>query len=98
MTMFDMKRDEAKAKAQELMSPYGLEINMQCSSWSYTDSTCKSGVLTVHTKRHPVKGNKALIEKLKADGYTVWVIGSRSYETGKRWMEFWVDVEAKYDC
>lgn len=79
-------------QAQAAMKPYGLEINMTCSSWYYTDNTCTRGVMTTYTKHYPVKGNKPLIEQLRADGYRVEIIGTRDARTRARRMEFWAQV------
>ena len=97
MTLFEMKQQEAKLQAQAALRPYGLELDMRLSSWYYTDNTCTCGVLTTYSKRYPLKGNKALVEQLRADGYTVWVVGNRDRETGARRMELWVEVTAKYN-
>lgn len=99
MTAFEMKQQEAKLQAQAAMKPYGLEIDMRMSSWHYTDSTCTCGVLTVYTKRYPLKGNKALIEQLRAAGYRVAVAKMRDYESDTResHMTFWAEVTAKYN-
>ena len=70
--------------------------DMRMSSWYYTDSTCTSGVLTCYSKKYPLKGNKALIEQLRADGYTVYVVKGRDYETGENRMQFWAEVTATY--
>lgn len=98
MTTFEMKQQEAKLQAQAALKPYGLELDMRMSSWHYTDSTCTSGVLTTYSKRYPLKGNKALIEQLRAAGYHVAVAKMRDYESDTREsrMQFWVTVEAKY--
>ena len=96
MTTFEIKQQEAKLQAQAAMKPYGLEIDTRHSSWHYTDRSCTCGVLTTYTKHYPLKGNKALVEQLRADGYTVWVVGNRDQETGARRMEFWAEVTTKY--
>ena len=92
MTPFQMKQQEAKMQAQAAMKPYGLEINMSVSSWFYTDSACTSGVMTLYTKRYPLKGNKALVEQLREAGYHVEIVGTRDPRTYKRQMEFWAEV------
>lgn len=96
MTTFQIKQQEAKIQAQAALKPYGLELDMRHSSWYYTDSTCTSGVLTTYSKHYPLKGNKALIEQLRADGYHVEVVGTRDARTGERRMEFWAEVRAQY--
>ena len=99
MTTFEIKQQEAKLQAQAAMKPYGLEIDMRMSSWHYTDCTCTCGVLTTYTKRYPLKGNKALIEQLRADGYRVAVAKMRDYESDSREnrMMFWAEVTTKYN-
>ena len=92
MTTFEMKQQEAKKQSQAAMKPYGLEINMTRSSWYYTDEACTRGVMTTYTKHYPVKGNKALIEQLRAAGYRVEIIGNRDAKTRARCMEFWAEV------
>ena len=96
MTVFEMKQQEAKLRAQAALKQFGLELDTRISSWYYTDSTCKRGVLTTYSERYPLKGNKALIEQIKAAGYHVEVIRSRAYETRGK-MLFWVEVRAEYD-
>lgn len=98
MTPLEIKQQEAKMQAQAALKKYGLEVDMRHSSWYYTDHTCKHGVLTTYSKHYPLKGNKALVEQLRADGYTVWVVGNRDYKTGARHMEFWAEVYTPYDC
>lgn len=98
MTTFEIKQQEAKLQAQAAMKPYGLEIDMRMSSWHYTDSTHTCGVLTTYTKRYPLKGNKTLVEQLRANGYTVCVVKGRDYETGENRMQFWAEVYTTYEC
>lgn len=92
MTTFQIKQQEAKIQAQAAMKPYGLEIDMRVSSWTYTDATCTRGTMTTYTERYPVKGNKALIEQLREAGYRVEVVARRDWQTGKRCMEFWAEI------
>ena len=94
--LFMNNHREAKRTAQKLMDPYGLKIDMACSGWEYTNSEYTEGILTVHTTWQPVKGNKALMEKLKADGYNVETISKKDYETGTRSQLFLVRIGLRY--
>ena len=93
MTAFQVKQAEAKMQAQAAMKPYGLEINMRYSSWRYDDRSCTSGTMTTYTEKYPVKGNKALIEQLRAAGYRVEIVRDHFSRTEPRRMVFWAEVD-----
>lgn len=93
MTAFQEKHAEAKMQAQTMMKPYGLEIDMRHSSWHYEDLTCTRGTMTTYTKRYPVKGNKALIEQLRAAGYRVEIVRDHFSKAEPRRMVFWAEVD-----
>lgn len=92
MTNFEASRRIAAGRAQQLMDPYGLEINTSTSSGHYTDNSLTCFALSLHTKRRPVRGNKALIEKLRTDGFLVETFRTTDPFSGVAFMEFIVII------
>lgn len=87
MTKFVKKERDAQAAFQLEMNQFGLYVNSgSCCGMYSTDG--KYFCLEVATNRQPLKGNKELIEKLKAAGYTV--MKTSHYQDGRRYFVFWV--------
>lgn len=93
MTAFEVMQQEAKMQAQAAMKPYGLEIDMRHSSWHYDDRACTRGTMTTYTKHYPAKGNKAMIEQLRAAGFRVWIVSDHYNQKEKRRMVFWAEID-----
>lgn len=88
MTRFVKKERDAQAAFQSEMNQFGLYVNRgSCSGMYSTDG--KYFCLEVATNPQPVKGQKALTEKLKAAGYSVMKT-SRYDGNGRRCFVFWV--------
>lgn len=71
MTRFVKKEFDAAEAFQLEMNQFGLRVNTRAFSGTYSTDE-KYFNLEVGTEPQPVKGQKALIEKIKAAGYTVW--------------------------
>ncbi len=85
-TRFCKKEYDALDAYQREMNQFGLYVNRNSYGGSYnSDGTTFN--LKLHTKALPVKGNKALIEKMEAAGYNIWK-WSRTHENGRRYFVF----------
>lgn len=69
MTEFVKREFEELEKFQQRVSQYGLEANKNGFSGHYESTDTDVFVLHMTTKKHPVKGNKKLIEQLERDGF-----------------------------
>lgn len=86
MTIFQKKELDALDTYQQEMNQYGLCVNKYSFSGSYnSDSTAFN--LEMKTNALPVKGNKDLLERLDAAGYTVWK-WCRKDDDGRRYFVF----------
>ena len=88
MTRFQKKEQDALAAFQKEMNQFGLYVNTRVFGGMYSDDE-KYFCLEAGTNAQPVKGNKALIEKIKAAGYIV-VKSRQTDETGRNVYVFWV--------
>lgn len=88
MTRFQKKQQDALAAFQKEMNQFGLYVNTRVFGGMYSDDE-KYFCLEAGTNAQPVKGNKALIEKIKAAGYIV-VKSRQTDETGRNVYVFWV--------
>ena len=70
------------------MNQFGLYVNTRMFGGMYSDDE-KYFCLEAGTNAQPVKGNKALIEKIKAAGYIV-VKSRQTDENGRNVYVFWV--------
>ena len=66
MTEFVKREFEELEKFQQRVSRYGLEANKNSFGGHYEGDVF---LLNMTTKKHPVKGNKKLIEQLVQDGF-----------------------------
>ena len=88
MTRFQKKEQDALAAFQKEMNQFGLYVNTRVFGGMYSDDE-KYFCLEAGTNAQPVKGNKALIERIKAAGYIV-VKSRQTDETGRNVYVFWV--------
>lgn len=87
MTRFFKKELNALDAYQCEMNQFGLHVNKTGFGGSYSsDGTAFN--LEARTNPTPVKGNKALIEKIEAAGYCVWTWMTKDWETGRRYYVF----------
>lgn len=71
MTRFQKKEHDAVNAFQEEMNEFGLQVDRRSYGGMYSNDMTAFH-LEISTIPQPVKGQKALIEKLEAAGYTVW--------------------------
>ncbi len=71
MTRFQKKEQDAINAFQKEMNAFGLTVDRRSYGGMYSDDMTAFD-LEISTIPQPVKGQKALIEKLEATGYTVW--------------------------
>ncbi len=98
ITKLELKERQAFADFQEEMTPFGLTVICDSTTrWKVAGGT-EIGMVT---DRLPVKGNKGLIERLEAAGYTVRRFSETARDTGKRFATFnvqkWAVVPAEDD-
>lgn len=88
MTRFVKKEFDAADAFQLEMKQFGLCVNKRAFGGTYSTDG-KYFCLELGTIPEPVKGQKALIEKLKAAGYSAMEC-SRYDANGRRYFAFWV--------
>ena len=71
MTAYQRNEQAAKERFQAEMVKYGLKIDRSSTGGRYSDNCMEFFNLSMVTEKLPVKGNKALIQRLEADHY--WV-------------------------
>lgn len=86
MTNYMKRERDARDAFQIEMNAYGLAVEHSTSCTIADDFSEK--YVTFQTEGQPVKGNKALIEKLEAAGYTVAKSMWRDKKTGRGYYVF----------
>ncbi len=87
VTKFMKKQFDAVDAFQKEMDKFNMNVDRSCLSGTYSEdrSTYNMGVRTVG---YPIKGNKKLIEALKAAGYMIWDWCKYDRGTGRRYFMF----------
>lgn len=88
-TRFVQKEMEARRAFQNEMDKYGLEVVSGCGGHFSDDMGYFN--LTVSTKPVEAKGNKALMERLKRDGYQVIKFRTLEFKTFRRYLAFIIE-------
>lgn len=95
MTEF-VKREFAELdKFQQRVNPYGLEVNRNCIGGRYEGPGTEVFILSMSTKPKPVKGNKALMNRLELDGFYLHTYLRTDPITGIKYMVFYVTGYAR---
>ena len=94
----DEKRIEALDNFARLMNSYGMEANRRHTSTSYPDNDNLNIVaISFESERLPVKGNKAIINRLLDDGFCVHKVMREDRHTGCSYYVFYVTKSYRFD-
>ena len=93
MTEYQEKVAAVREQFADLLRQYGLEASNGNSTRYPIHDNLNYLVVSFQSKACPAKGNKQLLDRLDADGFTVWKVYSEDPKTGRRRLIFYVNKD-----